>query len=206
MRTSKADKNYLSLNDGCAIFYAGTINLQYLASSEPVPKVIYPENPFDWDAVLKCSNRHDTVLTDLKVAQGQENSLDINNKSSNLDFSGDWGVSFGEGDQVFTIKGGSHDIKISGDIYSRGKKAIVVIGEWSDQNYDPSYNIDLSGLRMADGSPVTIIVSRVNSPILAAFGKSKDIKLPANSKVLTFMSLAEQIYWWLKWCFVKIKK
>lgn len=205
MRTSKADKNYLSLNNGCAMFYAGTVNLQYLPLSEPIPKVISPEDPLKWDAILKCSNRHDTTLTDLKVAQGQENSLDINNKSSNLDFSGDWGVSCNIGDQVFTIKGASHDIKISGNIYSDGKKAVVVIGEWSDQSYDKSYNIDLSDLKMADGSPVTVIVSRVNNPILAAFGRSKDIKFPKNFKVLTLMSLGEQIYWWAKWLAVKAK-
>lgn len=205
MRTSKADKNYLSLNDGCAIFYAGTVDLKYLPSTEPIPTKITPENPIEWDAILKCSNRHDTVLNGLEVSQGQENSLDINNKSSNLDFSGEWGVSCATGDQVFTIKGGSHDIKLSGKIFSKGRKAIVVIGEWSDQSYDTSYNIDLSELEMYDGSAVTIIVSRVNCPILAAFGKSKDIKFPKNFKVKTIMSLGEQIYWWAKWLAIKAK-
>lgn len=202
MRTSKKDINYFSISQNQCEYFSGSGSAQ--PGQIPVPPVFYPLYPSDYDAILKISNSTDVNLSGVEIAQGRENSVDCNNYARNSSVSGSFGLGGGKGDQVFTIKGGSNNLKFAGTIFSSGKKAHIVIGEWSDQSFKTSYNIDLSGLKTHDGSPVTIIVSRVNNPILSAFGKSKDIKFPENCKVLTLFSLAEQVYWWAKFLYIKI--
>jgi hypothetical protein len=201
MRTSKKDVNYFSISQNQCEYFSGSGAAQ--PGQVPTPPVFSPLYPLDYDAILKISNSTDIILNDVEVAQGRENSVDCNNYARNSSVSGLFGVGGEKGDQVFTIKGGSNNLKFAGTIFSSGKKAHIVIGEWSDQSFETSYNIDLSELKTHDGSPVTVIVSRVNNPILSAFGKSKDIKFPANFKVLTTISLLEQAYWWIKLFFVK---
>jgi len=203
MRTAEADQNYLSLDKEHATFYAGTDAWFWLAENGPIPTTLLPPNPKDWDSILKLSGRKNTTLRGLVVDQGKENSLDVNNRSSQCVLIGYWGAEGDEGEQVITIKGGSHDITVGGNVYSRGTDCDIEIGAYSDQSFATSYNIDLSALRRADGKPLTVVLGRVNSPLKALFGKPKDIKLPANCKVLFWGSLGEQIYWWAKYLLVK---
>lgn len=206
-RTSKKDFNYLSLDADSVVWFAGTDEWRY--ESGPIPTELIPESPRSWDAILKTSNRSDTYLKGLRIAQGRENALDQNNRTRDCSFQGDFGVGSGplqqpNPDQVITTKGGSSRITYSGTIWSKGRRADCVCGAWSDQSQETTHHIDYSGLSRADGQPVTFILSRVNSPFMAALGKPKDILLPKNAKVLFWASIGDQIYWWAKFAAVKL--
>lgn len=190
-RTSKKDLNFLSLDSTNAVWFAGTDEWRY--EPGPIPTDILPKTPENWDAVLKFSYRGPTHLTGLRVSQGRENSVDINNRCHHLDLSGKFGLGTVTGDQCLTIKGGSTNITISGTIYSTGKNCCVAVGAWSDQSLEKSTDLDFSGLRRADGKPVTFILSRCER-----------VKLPENSKILEPMSLGYSIYWHLKRLAVKL--
>lgn len=204
MRTSKADKNYLSLNSQSVVWFAGTPEEREETAPLPQPLTLTPENPTAWDSILKLSGRQKTQMAGLAIGQGMENALDVNSSSAFIDLEGDWGVDVGYGDQVFTIKGGSHDIKLSGIVFSSGKKAVCTLGCWSDQSTEPVYNIDLSQLVMISGQPFTVIFGRVKNPLAALFGRSDHIKLPLGAKILFWRSIGEILYWWGKRAAVKL--
>jgi hypothetical protein len=205
MRTAEKDQNYLSLNRDTIVWFAGTPAERPDPGPLSQPLELIPDDPKEWDSCLKCSGRTGTVLRGAKVAQGKENTLDLNNKCSGLIFDGSWGIVGVEGERVFTIKGGSYNIGLKGPVYSRGTKADVDIGNWSDQSFATTHDLDLSGLYRVDGKPLTVIFGRVNRSLLAALGRPTDIVLPRNCKVLFWASLAEQVYWWAKRLAVQLK-
>lgn len=203
MRTSKIDKNYLSLNKDSVVWFAGTPEAHQ--GSLPYPLDLLPAAPQDWDSVLKFSGRHNTELGMVKVAQGRENSVDMNNQCAGLSLEGEFGVGGGGGDQIFTIKGGSTDILIKGIVHSEGKKASIVIGAWSDQSTKPSSHIDLSLLRHISGRPLTVILGRVNHALVSILrGSSPDIALPPGARIKRWASLGEWLYWWAKRIYVAL--
>lgn len=201
-RTSKKDRNFYSLDAENAVWFAGTENWRYAPTT--IPSEFMPEKPQEWDAIFKTSNRCGTNLKGLRVAQGRENCLDNNNGTRFCSFQGDFGVGGGTGDQTITTKGGSHHVSYSGTIWSKGRRADCVAGAWSDQSHETSHTLDYSGLSRADGQPLTFILSRVNSPFMAALGRPRDIILPKGAKVLFWASIGDQIYWWLKRLAVKL--
>lgn len=207
LRTAEQDVNYLSLNRTSIVLYAGTpdeTEVHVVADSD-IPVDLVPPDVKHWDSILKCSDRHDTTLTGLRVAQGKENSLDINRGSSGLTFSGDWGVVGNTGEQVMTIKGGSFTIHLSGTVYSSGTDCDLEIGCWSDQSMEVVHDLDLSGLKHVVGRPLTVVLGRVRQPWKAWIGKAPDdIRLPAGAKVLVWGSIQEQLYWWAKRAAVKL--
>lgn len=192
------DRNWLSLNRDSVVLYAGTLEAVQLAANEPIPRDLLPPNPKDWESAFKCSAREGEALTGLRVAQCKENAADANNGTNDCWFSGDWGVVGDEGEQIFTAKGGSHDLVYVGKVHSRGTRADVVVGLWSDQSTLVSHHLDYSGLRHVTGRPLTFILCRVNSPLRAALGKPTDITLPPGAKVLFWKSIGAQVGWWAK--------
>ncbi len=187
-RTSRADKNYLSWSGDTLQWYLGTDH------PEPCPRLpmqVFPSDLTEWDSTLKVSINPDVhiYVEGIAAAQCRENALDINHSH---------GVTFkralfgrrGEvGEQVITIKGGSTGVVLSGTIGSKGTNATVVLGQWSDQSTAASRDIDLSGLSTLDGSPITVIMVRVDR---------KTVKLPPGAKVLFWKSLGYTAYWWAK--------
>lgn len=205
LRTEKQrDANWLSLNADTITYFAGTPQeVSYSNGEVEIPRDIMPPRPKDWETAFKCSKRTNTHLTGLRVAQCKENVHDANNQTAHCSFYGDWGVTGDEGEQVFTGKGGSHHLVYGGAVHSRGARADIVIGLWSDQCFDASHNLDYSRLVHASGRPLTFILCRVNNPIRAALGRPTDIKLPPGAKVLFWKSIGAQIGWWVKWLAVK---
>lgn len=204
IRTAEQDRNYLSLNLDSVVWYAGTP--EEVQGEIPYPLHLLPADPKRWDSILKLSNRHKTSLYAVQVAQGKENVVDINNETSGILIEGQFGVTGEEGEQIFTIKGGSSDILLKGSVHSRGKLADIYVGQWSDQSTAPSHHIDLSLLRHETGRPLTVILSRVNSPLRSILlGRSPDIALPANARVLKWASLGGLAYWWLKRMYVLLR-
>ena len=206
-RTSKADYNYYSLTPEGATLFAGS---DHATPTELPPEhgaCFLPPSPEEYDAIFKTSRIDGVKLTGMLVSQGRENALDANDNCRNSSFEGEFGLDGSGrigGDQIITTKGGCHDIRYAGTLWSKGRRADVVIGQWSDQSQETTHHIDYSGLSHADGAPVTFILSRVNSPVMAALGHPKDIKLPKNAKVLFWASIGDQIYWWAKFAAVKL--
>jgi hypothetical protein len=198
IRTAAKDANYLSYNVDTIIWFAGTDRETPVDPDTPLPTLI-PTDPKTWDAILKLSGRANTDLYCLRVAQGKEAAVDCNNTTRNCHLEGRFGVTGNEGEHVIKIKGGSHGITLKGRVESTGRKADIVLGEWSDQSSAPVHGLDLSLLRHASGRPLTVILGRVNSPIRTILtGRSTDIAFPANSRILKWRSLGELVHWWSK--------
>lgn len=187
------DKNYLSLNANSNVLYAGTDTPMGIPDAD-IPTTLVPIDPKEWDAILKCSGRKNTILTGLNVPQGKENSLDINNRCESLHLEGDWGIVGDEGEQVITIKGGSNIITVGGNIHSTGKRADICLGLWSDQSTEKSDAIWLRGLHHVSGRPLTVIKCRVGNHVY----------LPEGAKVLKLKSALALIGWWAKFFAVKV--
>lgn len=185
-----SDFNYFSItNDGYTV-NAGGPN-PYTVTELPEGNKFLPENPEDYSDILKFSNRQGFSLTDVQVAHGDEDCVDINNHCSNITLQGRFGVK-GLGSQCFTIKGGSENIFVSGVIQTPGTSTDVEIGNWSDQSYNKSSNIHID-LRRADGKPVRVRI-----------GRAENVHLGANCKKDILGSIGLTIYWWAKWAFVKV--
>lgn len=203
MRTAAKDQNYLSLNSNSIVWFAGTDQEKEDPGPLSQPLELLPRNPKRWDSILKCSGRKAQILSNVEVYQGKENALDINNACEHLDLDGKWGLVGDEGQQVITVKGGSHDITVSGPVFSNGTECDIELGTWSDQSTAPLYNIDLSNLYHAQGRKLTVKIARVKGFLFILFGFNSSIKLPRDSKVLFWASLAEFCYWWIKFGLVK---
>lgn len=204
IRTAEKDQNYLSLNESSVVWFAGTE--KELEELNPLvqPLELLPENPKDWDSILKCSGRKNERLVAVTVAQGKENALDINNESENLDFSGFWGHRGTEGQQVITVKGGSRYITLAGPVYAKGTDCDIELGCWSDQSSKSSFNLDLSGLYCGRGQRLTVKIARVKDFWKTWLGMKTSVRLPEDSKILRLKSLGEYIYWWAKFFAIKL--
>ena len=205
IRTATKDVNHLSLNSDSIVWDAGSDKERQHEGSLPFPLHLLPEQPKDYDAILKLSGRKETVLCGLKVAQGKECAVDLNNTTRDCTLEGRFGVTGNEGEQVIKVKGGSHHIGFKGWVESRGRDCDLVLGEWSDQSTEPVHHIDLTMLRRKDGTPLTVVLGRVNNPLRFILkGQSDDIGLPPGARILKWRSLQELTYWWLKRAYVAI--
>lgn len=200
IRTSAADINLLSCSANVWGLNEGSDHAQTL-DKQPDPVSLMPEVPSAYSSLLKiCDGTHDIILPApgtgyLDIAQGMENSVDFNNRVSNVTVAAHFGQGGGTGDQVLTVKGGCHDCRFTGFIHSEGHNAMVVVGNWSDQCFDESYNLDFTHLVRADDEPITFILSRCH-----------DIQLPPGAVVLKWKSLGYSAYWWFKRAYVGILK
>lgn len=145
-------------------------------------------------STCKISHHTNVKGADLKIAQANENSVDID-VSTDVNISGDFGLpdkngKIGRADQVITIKGGSSAISISGIIHcqpTRGKSHVVV-GEWMDQSYAMSSDVHLN-LKQEDGSPINYTTGWV-----------KPFSVKANgAKWMMWESIGLKIYWIAKY-------
>lgn len=193
IRTSRADRNYLSWSGDTLQLYLGT---DHPEPCDKVPATVYPDDPTQWDSALKVSgNTYPVHVDGISAAQCRENVLDINHSQAVGFMRATLGRAGEVGDQVVTIKGGSSDITVEGTIYSRGRLCDVYLGQWADQSTAKASRIDLVGLKRADGKPVTIILARVDRSTL---------HLPPGAKVLWFKSLCGIAYWWAKRAYVAL--
>lgn len=205
IRTAAKDRNLLSYNADTIVWFAGTDQETPVTPGTPLNSLI-PADPKAWDAILKLSNRADTQLSNLRVAQGKEAAVDCNNTTRDCILEGRFGVVGNEGEHVIKVKGGSHHLMFKGTIESTGTKADLVIGEWADQSSAPVHSLDLSLLRHSSGRPLTVVVARMNNPLRTILtGRSPDIVFPTNSRILKWRSLCELAYWWGKRVYVLLR-
>lgn len=196
-RTSKADCNLYSVSNQIVQLYAGTdraVNQSQLPPGSIVDNKVLDDTSYNWDTFLKvCDNTQGIAFSHLKANQGQENVIDCNNRVLNCSFEGEFGVAGQSGDQVITVKGGCSKLTFVGTIFSKGNNATIVVGAWSDQSHDISTDLDFSGLKRADGQPITFILAR-----------SSNVKLPPGAQVLRIKSLGYSLYWYAKLALVKL--
>jgi hypothetical protein len=181
-----SDFNYFSItNDGYVIGAGGPnpIHVEHL----PVDGEFLPNDPLQYSDVLKFSKRSYMSLSDIKVAQGKEDAVDINNKCKYLALHGEFGIG-GGGKQVITIKGGSEHITFTG--VSHGNN--IEIGNWSDQSTNFTSNVTLN-LKSANGKPIKVSI-----------GRAKDIKLAGDCKKNLLGSVLVTAWWWVMYLYTEI--
>lgn len=185
-----SDINYFSISNNICSYDSGDPMSCRPAFGPPEPPYYRPITPQHYASMIKvCDGSYGWNLTGVQAAQGSENVIDCNNEAHDNTFSGDFGVGGDTGDQVITVKGGCHDLKFKGKVWSRGRNYDIFIGSWSDQSLAKSYNIDLYGLSHVDGKPLRVVFGRVDRG---------SITLPAGSKVLHGWSVGAWLYWWAK--------
>jgi hypothetical protein len=192
--STRKDVNYFSIGE-FYVYYAGTDNPVYV-DGIPNPPVFTPEKPEEFSDIFKVSqNRAPVLVENAVISQGHEDAIDINNRCNDVTLlNATIGVT-GKGDQAITIKGGSRKIRISGVLHSRSKSKVDVdIGNWSDQSYNLSEDIELN-LTHIDGKPVNVRI-----------GRAKNIKLSGSCKKMVIASILLKAYWWLKWAVRKVLK
>lgn len=187
--------NYLSGNpSGWGMFDGGT--RQQNLPSMPVPLQLQPDNPAQYDAILKLSDGIDgrtcppSSLSGLSIAQGFEDALNLANQAHHFMIGGKIGIGAG-GRRVVTMKGGTHDnsFEPATQLCSRGQSCDVKIGDWMDQTYDADHDNDLSNLSHQDGKPVRV----------GCNFRSSNITFGPNCRRLFWYSVGMTAYWWLKW-------
>lgn len=112
---------------------------------------------------IKCSTGlRDFSLRLGTVVGGREDALDVNNHCCNLDIHADrWFFEDGHSRMGFTVKGDSHNIRISGEIVG---DPLVDLGNASDQSHVWCTGVRLN-LRRASGLPVRVRVLAASYPI-----------------------------------------
>jgi hypothetical protein len=115
---------------------------------------------------IKCSTGLcGTLFRFGTVHAGQEDALDVNN-CRDLDIAASKWV-IGGAKYGITIKGGSSNIWVMGEVEGRGQECDVDLGNWSDQSSEKTGPV-LINLWRADGSPVRVRVLNSMRPNLAA--------------------------------------
>jgi hypothetical protein len=132
----------------------------------PTSFVFEPSNPAQYSAIFKCDKLNDTTFAEVRAAQGNEDSLNLNNVCLNVRISGDFSTQGPPGLRVITIKGGCHSITVSGTLHGHGTSEDIKIGDWSDQSTDVSSTIDLTGLHEADGSKIKVVIGHASGVLL----------------------------------------
>lgn len=178
--------NYFSISNGyCGIGLGGPAP----QSNVPLPAVLdfEPASPGQYSAIFKIDRTNDETYDNVRAAEGNEDSVNLNNVCLNDRISGDFATQGAPGLRVITIKGGCHSIVISGTLHGHGTSEDIKIGDWSDQSTDVSSTIDLTGLHEADGSKIVVVIGHASGVLL-------------NSDEVIDQSLSEALvgYWQLK--------
>lgn len=180
--STRQDFNYFNLpGDGYDLNSPETPSLTALDSTS-------------FSSALKISHKTNIRGSDLRVAQCNENAVDIT-ISHNVNLTGRFGVlddggKQGRADQVITIKGGCSNVSVAGTVCSRPTRtrAAIQLGNWMDQDYSLNRDIHLK-LTNQDGSPTTFSTGWVAPFSVHGSGM----------KWLFWESVGLKLYWVAKW-------
>ena len=160
-------------------------------------RTIQPHAPQMWDDVFKLSNAWAVTVTNCDInpeGGNREDGVDINRYSRECLFK-DCRVRSGD-KYAFTIKGGSHHIKLDNVVIHgpRGKEGVDIdIGNYAGQSYAMTHSININNVNREDGRPVTIRI-----------GRGCDVNVTnSNVKILAFQSILLKVYVWAKFNLVK---
>mgnify|MGYP001550883363 CR=1 FL=1 len=195
MRTSKRDRNYLSIGTADNIVVLdGQADYRKL---EDVPSLLSSAPPdVAYDSCLKIADdAHNLTVGSpglpVQIPQGLEGAVDMANRVSHVRLTAEAGKAGEVGDRVESIKGGCHDIKSSILMRSRGRFCDSIVGDWDDECLAPSHGIKLDH-RHEDGKPVRVAV-----------GWAYDVTVGPGCEKLFWLSLGVKAYWLGKFCLVK---
>jgi hypothetical protein len=190
--TGKSDKQFNWFSDSNGVTSIGEGGPHPYSAPWPSDNIFQPDSPSQYSAILKIGEGTANLSKAVTVAQGNQDSLNLNNHAHDNRFSGDFGL--GEsGLRVFTIKGGSNDNAVSGVAHNHGTSEDIKVGDWSDQTGNYSINNDLSGLKASDGKKLNVVLMH-----------ARKTKLGPNEHVLIFKTIEGKAYWWFKWSVRKI--
>ena len=175
--------------------YEGSQKAQPLPAM-PLPLSLTPDNPAQYDAILKLCDGLDGrtlptgSLSGLKVSQGTEDAVNIANGAHHLTLGGVFGGG-ATGLRVITLKG-CHDVSFEPGtkLLSSGGWCDVKIGDWLDQSENADANHDLTNLSRVDGAKVRVCCNY----------RASNITFGPNCTRLFWYSVGLTAYWWLKYC------
>lgn len=170
-----SDRNYYS--------YADVSNVVI-----PRNEIFAPENPLEYDDILKFSNAKNIVGDGIVVKGGKENCIDMNRTCEGITLVN---VTLVGGNQAaIVIKGGSRNIGFENVKITPSPTAWcdILIGDWSDQSNERSTQIYLGNVTRTDDQPVRVVVGRAEKPTIHE----------GNCKIMTAESLGLKTYWWAK--------
>lgn len=130
---------------------------------------IIPEGEIS-DSVKLTSRLTEFTASFGQVVGGKEDCLDVNNQSENIDVRASLWVP--KGKYLATIKGGSRNIKISGNVIGHGSEVDIDIGNISDQCIEPTGPVFLS-LNHITGDVITVRVINGTKPIILNPGEQR---------------------------------
>lgn len=147
---------------------SGDINLYAFGPEHASTVQRFEDAGSDHDAAtysdtLKFSNTHDVTATvHGELAGGKEDCVDMNRAHDCTVFAERWHP---RGLFLATIKGGTTDYYLSGEVVAHGKEVDVDLGNWSDQS-SAKTGAGMLDLRSHDGSPIVIRVLNAERPHL----------------------------------------
>ncbi len=129
------------------------------------PTMGEPKQP-DWADTIKITSQcQNMVLHAEQVYGGQEDCVDINNRSQSVTvMAGEW---IPQGKYLATIKGGAKSASLAGRVVSHGSEVDVDLGNWSDQSQEITGTTILD-LQPTDGKPITVRVLHAVKPYFVA--------------------------------------
>lgn len=172
------DINFFSIYANTYTIDAGSNDAK---PTDTLPTVFNPDNPERYSDILKLSHIDGLSLSGIRVIQGREDAVDIN-ICRNVTLAGEFGGGSVNGSQVFTVKGGSKNITLSGTCHGHR----IEIGNWSDQSNDLTENVTLN-LRSIDGKPINVSV-----------GRGRNVKVSGDCRISALGSVLLKLYWWFK--------
>jgi len=176
-----SDKNYKSY--------------EYLIRKTVEGVSLEPENPTEYDDIMKVYRCRDCRFLDFVVEGGKEDCVDLGKESYGNEFRRM--KLMPNGRYVFTIKGGSHmnyfkEIEIVG----HGNDVDIEIGNWSTSNFDHSKGNVFNGIWSRDDSLVTYCYRWGCKPTF----------INSDVKHLWWRSIGLTFYWWFKYVWHVILK
>jgi hypothetical protein len=149
-----------------------------------------PSDPTKYDAILKIADGVTGLNKKVKkCAQGNQDSMNLNNHCSGNVIVGTFSTSTNPGQRSITVKGGSSNNVISGTIQNH-QGVDIKLGDWSDQTYD--YSTGNSFAQLNAGTAVE--------------GHVKSTTLGSGTKTRWVYSTGLKGFWWLKWAVRKALK
>lgn len=116
---------------------------------------LFPENPQQYNDILKFSNAVDCCAKNCIIAGGSEDCIDMNRNCDGIHILNCRLSPYGK--QGFTIKGGSKNITIENTLFTINPSNVEIeLGNYSEQSDEPPTNINLINVRRLDGGAVRV--------------------------------------------------
>lgn len=115
-----------------------------------------------YNDILKFSRVENFSAVFGTVHSGSEDAADLNNVCRNVSLEAKlWLL---QGALGFTVKGGSENISLKGEVEGYGKETDVDLGSWSDQSHDKTKGVHLNLWRTDRRTPIRVRVLLAETP------------------------------------------